>query len=166
MLGEAGNHRADDRQIIDAGGQVRENLADRGAALAVPLELERRGQHLGWAVVRDELRRRMRHLDRLAIFLRQPRLRVERIDLRRPAVHVQEDDAPRLSSVMPWTRRKWSSRRRCRERPLWGSAQRFFAHQRRQRNGAEAVGAAEQHFAAVKWWWSAMTARHRVVLTQ
>src|SRR5262249_34844448 len=54
VLGELRHHRADDGQIIGAAGDVREQLADPQAALAVPAELPRRGHHLADIV---ELRR-------------------------------------------------------------------------------------------------------------
>ena len=72
-------HRAD----------VREQLADLHAALAVLLERERRShQRAGLALGGDRAAGQ-----RLAVVLVEHRLGIEAVDLRQAAVHEQEDDA-------------------------------------------------------------------------
>ena len=101
VLGELRRHRAHDAQVVDALGDVREQIADRHAALPVacwnfqgdlsvlPMLLNCVGSHL--------------HLERLAVLPVEPRLGVERVDLRRPAVHVEKDDVfgPRWKMTGP-----------------------------------------------------------------
>ena len=93
VLGEVRDHRPDDRQVVDAPADVRKQVADRDAALAVVAELPGAAEHVADVV---ELRRVRLDLDRLAVLAVEPGLGVERIHLRRPAVHEQEDDAPGL----------------------------------------------------------------------
>ena len=83
-------------------GGVREQLADLDAALAVLLELERRGERgAGLA-----LGRQVRHRQGLAGVFVQRRLGVERIDVGGPAVHEQVDDALGLRRKMRQPRRQ------------------------------------------------------------
>ena len=56
-----------------------------------------RGEHLADVV---ELRRRDLHPDVLAVLAIQPRLGIERIDLRRPAIHIEEDHTAGLRFVV------------------------------------------------------------------
>ena len=82
MIGDVGHHRADHGDVVDVFGHVRKQFADFDAALAVFLELERRGKRgpglaLGQQVAARQLPARV---------FRQRRLGIERIDLRRPAV--------------------------------------------------------------------------------
>ena len=81
---------------------VREELADLDAALAVRRELERR-RHAGPPRLRRWARSRSA-CGPLAVVLRERRLGVERVDVRRPAVHEQEDDPlrPRPGSAAAW----------------------------------------------------------------
>ena len=90
MLHELRSHAADDGNVIDTGGDVREQVADRRTALAVAVEVPR-GRHDVAVLVEHGARRLERH--RLASFLGQPRLGVERVDVRQAAGHVAEDDA-------------------------------------------------------------------------
>ena len=90
-------HRADDRQVVDAATYVREKIADRDSALPVLAEFPRRIEHHANVV---ELRRRDVDLDGLAMLAVEARFRVERIDLRRPAIHEQENHARRLGPEM------------------------------------------------------------------
>ena len=69
----------------------------------------------------------------LAVILVEPRLGIERVDLRRPAVHVQEDDVLRLGRMMRG--------RRASDLPS-------SASERGEGDGAEAVGAVREHVAA------------------
>src|SRR5262249_42873638 len=89
VLREARCYRTDDRQLIDVLGNVRKEIADGNATLAVLLERPRRFDDLADVV---ELRRRDFHLDGFAVLAVEARLGIERIHLRRPAIHVQEDD--------------------------------------------------------------------------
>ena len=74
-------------QLVGVLGQLGEQLGDPQAALAVLAETPRRAQQLGrWA---------RGPADRLAVVGGQLRLVVEGIDVRRPALHAQEDDALR-----------------------------------------------------------------------
>ena len=70
---------------------VREQLADLDAALAVLVELPGRRQQVAG---RRELELRLGERQRLAVHLGELRLGVEGIDVRDAAVHEQEDDAP------------------------------------------------------------------------
>ena len=90
MLHELRRHAADDGDVVDTSRDVREEVADRRAALAVAVEVPR-GRHDVAVLVEHRARRLERH--RLAGFLGQARLGVERVDVREPAGHVAEDDA-------------------------------------------------------------------------
>ena len=76
---------------------VREQLADLDAALAVLLELERRAERR--AGLRSVLQIATRQLSGRAYLVRA-RLGIERIHVRRPAVHEQVDDALGLGREM------------------------------------------------------------------
>src|SRR5262249_29284674 len=82
--------RADEAHFVNHRRQVREEVADWQATLAVLLELPRAGEDLADVV---ELRRLDFHqlAGVAAVVLIQHRLGVERVDLRRPPVHVEED---------------------------------------------------------------------------
>ena len=96
-------HRVDHAEVVHAPGQMREQLADRDPALAVLPEPERRA---------EQIPRLARHHPRLgerqglAVVALQERLMVERVDLRRPAVHEQEDDPLRAGREMSLARRQ------------------------------------------------------------
>ena len=85
-----GVHRADHAQVVDVPGDVRKQLADLDAAFAVPFERERRRQQL--AALAAAVLRGQRLGQRFARVLGQFGLGIERIDVRRPAVHEQEDE--------------------------------------------------------------------------
>ena len=76
---------------------VREKFTHRDTALAILLERPRRLQHLADVV---ELRRSHLGLNRLPMLLGQSGLGIKRIDLRRPAIHIEEDDVIRFGGVM------------------------------------------------------------------
>ena len=105
-------HRADDAQLVGHAADVREDLRHLLPGLAVPLERElRREAHQLLALQLRQLlplRERLRH--RLAVHRGQLRLVVERLEVRRPAGLVQEDDALGLRGVMQRVDR-------CRARP-------------------------------------------------
>ena len=92
-----GLHRADDRDVVGDRREVRQQLGDLGARLPVPLELERRAEQLRRALdEREPLALDQLLGDVLAVVLRQLRLGIEQIELRRRAGHEQVDDALRL----------------------------------------------------------------------
>ena len=79
---------ANDRDVINALGHVRKEFADLNAALAVLPELERgRKGGAGFA-----FRPQILHGQRFAGIFLQSRLGIERIHVRRPAVHKKVDD--------------------------------------------------------------------------
>ncbi len=95
VIDRVGIHRADDGQVVDDLGRVRQQLADPGARLAVTIEFED-GRSDGQTALarrhgRDSLphphRVRQVFVDHVAEF----RLVVERFQLRRRAVHRQVD---------------------------------------------------------------------------
>ena len=96
MVRHVGVHRADDADVVDARGGMREQLAHLDAALAVALKLERRREGgAGLALGRQVGRRQ-----RLAGELVEHRLGVKGIDVRWPTVHEQMDDALGLTGKM------------------------------------------------------------------
>src|SRR4051794_8806687 len=99
MQRQIGLHRANHRQVVDTGGNVRKKLAYRNARLTVTLERPRTFQPL--AVTR---RRRVgRCCKGLAIELGQFWLWIERIDVRYPAVHETENNIASARRKMPGT---------------------------------------------------------------
>ena len=90
--------------------ELREDLADFDAALAVLLEREGRLQQIAGLALRLQIARG----HRLAVVLRQHRLGIERVHLRRPAVQEQVDDALRLGGkVRRLGRKRISTDRHC-----------------------------------------------------
>jgi hypothetical protein len=85
------DHRSHDAQLVGDVRDVREQVAHPQSALAPLLELPR-AAHPDPAGVALRLLRDGRGADRLALVLGQRRLGVERVDVRRAAVHEQEDD--------------------------------------------------------------------------
>ena len=89
--GALGVHALDERDVVDAGGQVGEQVADPRAALAVLPEVP-----LGTddaALVAVAAAALGLHLDGLAVEPVELGLVVEGVDMARAAVHEQEDDA-------------------------------------------------------------------------
>ena len=102
VVRDVGVHRADHADVVGARADVREELADLEAALAVALERERRlHQRAGLALGRDGAARQ-----RLAVVLVEHRLRIEAVDLRQPAVHEQEDDVLGARGMVQARRRR------------------------------------------------------------
>ena len=89
VLAEVGGHRAHDRQPVGAGRDLGEHVRDLQAALAVPGELEGRGEDIA-VVVED--RPGNLHRERLAGFLRESGLGIEGVDVGDAAGHEAEDD--------------------------------------------------------------------------
>ena len=89
MVGHVGVHRADDADVVDVLGGVREDLADFEPALAVLL---RTCKGDGKAAPVRRSVRRFAGRQRLAGILGQRGLGVERIDLARPAIGEDVDD--------------------------------------------------------------------------
>ena len=90
------DHRADDAHVVNVPRQFREQFAERNAALAVSFELKRRFQqpaHLFFGKREGALERQ-----RLAVIAFEPGLGVIDIEVRRAAVHENEDRplGPRL----------------------------------------------------------------------
>ena len=83
--------RADHGDVVDAAGDVREEVGDLDAALAVLPERPPGAEQPGVAL--DELILRLAELlrARLAVELVQQRLGIERLEMARPAGHEQED---------------------------------------------------------------------------
>ena len=96
VVERVGDHRLDDGDVVDDVRQVRQQLGELGAALAVPGELELRAQQLRvriderGAVALEQLRRRQR-----AVELGELRLVVEQLQVAGRAGHEQEDDVLR-----------------------------------------------------------------------
>ena len=82
-------HRADHCDVVDATADVRKEVADFNAAVTVLPELPRRCQQVAGP---SKLELRFGERQWLAIHLCEFRLRVERVNMRHPAVHEQEDD--------------------------------------------------------------------------
>ena len=143
VLGKFTRHRTHNREVIHARRDMREEFTHRRAALAIFLKFPRRAER---AAVVVELRRLHFHPERLAVFRGQPRLRVERVHLRRPAIHVEEDDVLRLRRKMRLPRRE-RIQRIDRITRANASAKRLVGHQRRERDRTEAIRAARKHLA-------------------
>ena len=86
-----GRHRVQEGDVVDAGGQVREQVADVLAGLAVLLELPLRPDDPALVLLAASAERL--DGDRLAVELVELGLVVEGVDLAGTAVHEEEDDA-------------------------------------------------------------------------
>ena len=96
MVDRLGVDRANETEVVDHPGRVGQELADPGARIAVPGELEERagqgqgrlvGRHAGQPLALADGFRQV-----LAVHLVQDRLVIEQVKLRRPAAHEQVDD--------------------------------------------------------------------------
>ena len=91
-----GLHRPDDGELVDVLREVRQQVGQFGAGLAVARELERRAEQLGRAFdEREAFAFDDVFGDGLAVVLIQLRLGIEEIELRGRAGHEQVDDALR-----------------------------------------------------------------------
>src|SRR5579862_851774 len=137
--------RTDHANVVDALRRLREKFRDFDAAFPVFLKRKRRLERRA----RLAFRLRIVERQRFAVILRQHRLRVERIDMRRPAVHEQMNHALGL-------RRQRRALRRHRipaansPRSLGVVRKQLAAlrHQPGQRHRAKAGSAAAQRLAA------------------
>ncbi len=148
MVGHVGVHRADDAHVVDVPlGRAGEELADLDAALAVLLERERRAQGRAGLALGAE----GRPGKRLAVVLRQQRLGIKGVDLRRSTVHEQVDDLLGSRGEMRRLRRQ-RAKRPDRFGPRRGSqAQHVVVGQDpRQPDQAKPHAAAPQQLAAVE----------------
>ena len=122
---------ADDRDVVGDRGEVRQQLRQLGAGLAVLAERERRAEQTRRPFdereplpFRDEFRG-----DLLAVVLLQRRLAVEQVELRRRARHEEIDDVLRLRREV---------RRARRQRVVAFLREELLVQQRRQREAADA----------------------------
>ena len=88
VIRHIGAHGPDDADVVDRLGGFRKKLADLDATLPVFLELERRAKRAAGLPLGREMNR-----DFLAVEFRQLGLRIERIHMRRSAVHEKLDVA-------------------------------------------------------------------------
>jgi hypothetical protein len=140
VIRDVGVHRADDADVVGAGAHVREELAHFEATLAVAREAERRlHQRAGLAFGGHGAAR-----ERLAVILRQHRLRIEAVHLRQPAVHEEEDDVFRARGMVQALR---ELRRRGLAGGEAGGLERV-ADQAGERHHAEAAADATERVAA------------------
>ena len=108
--------RMDEAEVVHAFGHVRKQFADPMPLSPCCCEFPGRVQQVAG---RGELHARLGERQRLAVVAVEKRLVIERIDVRRPALHEQEDDPFRPGWKVrrlraPADRR---SRRRCRQLP-------------------------------------------------
>ena len=114
-------HRADDRDVVRVRRRLRKDLADLEATLAVFLELKRRRKRRSGLALGAEILA----WQRLTRVLRQQRLGIERVHVRRTAVQEEMDDAFCFGCKV----RRPRNRRRCQHRlALRQGAQREGAH--------------------------------------
>ena len=149
VVDRLGEHRADDAQVVDDLGGVRQQVGDPGAAAAVlrepelrPGERQRRlvARHAGEPLA---LAHRIGQL--LAVARLEQRLVIERLELRRPAGHEQVDDALGLGRHVELAAEHAAIGRACRLAPCVGCRpaappgprRHRRVHQVRQRDAAE-----------------------------
>ena len=147
MIGHVGVHRADDAEVVGVRtGGSGEQLADLQTALPVPAKLERRAHGGAGLALGAEVGARQR----LSVVLRQQGLGVERVDVRRAAVHEQVDDLlgpggelgrPRGQGIERIGRRRARPRRGERSEPA------VVGQHARQADEAEAHAAAVEDLA-------------------
>jgi len=140
VVDRLGGHRAHEADVVHDGAEVRKERADLGAVAAEALEGE-----LG-RVAEELLPLQLRELlapgealgHRLAVHRRQPRLRIEGLELRGPARHRQPDDAPH--ALRQGQRVDGTAGR--------GGAEGGAVEQGRQRHAPHALGGAAEEGAA------------------
>ncbi|TXT17615.1 MAG: hypothetical protein FD138_4558 [Planctomycetota bacterium] len=93
------------RDVVHMLGEVRKQLADPMPALAVLMKLPTRFDDAALILLPTATERL--HGDRLVVSSDHRRLVVERVDVARPAVHVEEDHALRRRIEVRLLRREW-----------------------------------------------------------
>ena len=143
VLGEFARHRADDRQFIDDRAHVRKQIAHRDAALPVWLKLPRARQHPADVVeLRGiDLEERVRVL---AGMLLERGLRIEAVNLRHAAIHIEKDHARRPA----WMVQARQNTGRGRPGRVASHERRVASQQRRRRHGSESAAARTEHLPA------------------
>ena len=92
VLGELRSHRSDHRKLVGVLGDVGKQRADLGSTLTVLIEFPRACEE--GAVVVELRRGDFEELGRIpAVVLGQQRFGIKRVDLRGPAVHIEENNA-------------------------------------------------------------------------
>jgi len=86
VIGHIGLHRADDGNVVNTLGDVRKDLADFDAALAVSLKFERGGHDRAGLAFGREVHRGRKFF---AGVFRESRLGIERVEMRGAAPHEQ-----------------------------------------------------------------------------
>ena len=138
----AGAHDAD---LVHDARDVRQQVADPRPAPAVLLERTLAGQQIHAMTAVHESKtfaRRVAVRDGLAVQLGEFRLVLEKLELRRPARHEQEDDAFRLSGEMRGLRLQRIAHRRNRR------CQSALRQERGERDRADANGATAEEMPA------------------
>ena len=133
-------HRANHADVIDAFGHARKQLAHFNAALAVLLELERRRKCRAGFALSGKIAGGQGFV---RVFF-QRRLRVKRIDVRRPAVEENVDDPFGPRGKQRRFRRQRIDDLPC---PRFGWQQTGLRHQRREPQRAHAHAAFAQEVA-------------------
>ena len=108
--GRIGDHRVNERNVIDAGGEMREETAHLLAALAILLELPLGADDPAFVLPAAPTKRL--HLNGLSIEPVKLGLVVEGVDVAGPAIHEQEDHTARLAGKMRLLRREGIGKRR------------------------------------------------------
>ncbi len=151
VVGHVGMHRADDADVVDVFGRASKQFAHLDAALPMLLKLVGRGERGARLSLGGQIEGQL-----LSVPLGQFWLGVERVDVRRPSVHEQVDDAFRLGGIVGRLRRQRIERR--------GVGLRFeqtvAAEQLHQAQRAEAQPAAPQQLATRDDVLSFATSRH------
>ena len=137
---------ADEAHVVHDPRRARKQLAHPHSGLPVAAEGALRSEQLGLVLERavherEPLAREIRIGDRLAVELRETRLGVEQVELRRPAGHEEVDDVLGAGRMMRRLRRERMRRRRCR-------GERAAVQQRTERDGAQPEPAAAEEVAA------------------
>ena len=138
-------HRIDHAQVIDVLSDMRKQIADPRPALAVLPKLPRRLQQVSG---RRRENSRLRKRQRLPMIPFEQRLVIERVDLRRPTVHEEKNDSPRLR----WKQRSLRSERIRR-------ARRVRLQEVRQRERPEPARRSAQHSTPGKHWFKVVVRR-------
>ena len=106
MVEHVGVHRADERDVVGARGDVREQIRDLHTALAVPSKRSRRALE-NCTVLLDESEADLvsqRFGKRLPVEFTKLWLRIEEVDLARCAGHENEDAALGARRGVRWVR--------------------------------------------------------------